>query len=697
MIAEELLKKAVAAQRNGRPDAAAVACRQVLEREPENVAAHNQLALLLYQLGRADEALTHVRIAAQLDPHSAELLNNLGGLLEHTGQLSEAIAVYRRAVKVAPHLAVPQFNLGDALRKDNQPDEALTPLRAAATLDPNLQEAWAALGTALASLNQPQAALGALHRAVELRPTDALTGRRLGDVLQSLRRFDEALARYEQVIRDDPRSYEAWYGLGRTHMEAGRAAAAAKAFEECVALAPRFAFGVHDLGKSLFELGCIERAMTLLRRAADLGENEVRRHALENLAILVPGSPADDNRSILETRQAWGRLMVDGARIQPARQCGNLPLESHAGPLRIGYLSSFFHRPNWMKPVWALINRHDRDRFQLHLFCDAPPQQLEAPYRPHPADRIHDIRRLSDEQAAVLIAEQKLDLLVDLNGYSAPQRLPLCLLRSAPRLVGWFNMYATSGLDCYDYLIGDEHVIPVAEEPFYTEQILRVPHCYLTFEVDYPVPDVGPLPALTGAPFTFGCLASQYKINEQVVVAWSEILKRCPGVRLLIRNKALGESAAQQQLRERFAAQGISVEHLLLEGPSTHFEFLDTYRRIDLALDVFPYSGGTTTMEALWQGVPVVSFNGDRWASRTSVSLLQAAGLGEFVGRSLREYVDLAVNWAADRETLARLAMVRSGLREQLRLSPVCDSTAFAQDMECLYQQIVNSSAPRRI
>jgi predicted O-linked N-acetylglucosamine transferase (SPINDLY family) len=263
--------------------------------------------------------------------------------------------------------------------------------------------------------------------------------------------------------------------------------------------------------------------------------------------------------------------------------------------------------------------------------------------------------------------------------------LGLYPLRPAPILVGWFNLYATSGLACFDYLIGDEHVIPAREEPYYAERILRVPHCYLTFQVDYPVSDVAPPPVLATGQLTIGCLASQHKITDHVVQTWAEVLRRSPGVRLLIRNATLSRPEHQDHLAERFARQGISRERLCLEGPAEHYEFLQTYDRIDLALDTFPYSGGTTTMEALWQGVPVVTFDGDRWASRTSVSLLRAAGLDEFVGRDRAEYLEICVRLATVSDGPARLQAFRAGIRERLRNSPVCDAASFARAMEALY------------
>lgn len=187
---------------------------------------------------------------------------------------------------------------------------------------------------------------------------------------------------------------------------------------------------------------------------------------------------------------------------------------------------------------------------------------------------------------------------------------------------------------------------------------------------------------------TFGCLASQYKITDEVLAAWAEILRRAPSARLLIKNADSGVAAHQRFFRDKFAAMGIAGERVAFGRPEKHFAFLDAYRDVDIALDTFPYNGGTTTTEALWQGVPVVTFDGDRWASRTSATLLREAGLGEWVADDLAGYVDQAVQWATDADAPRKLAELRSAMRERLRAAKVCDTAAFARSMEGLFQQM---------
>jgi protein O-GlcNAc transferase len=228
-------------------------------------------------------------------------------------------------------------------------------------------------------------------------------------------------------------------------------------------------------------------------------------------------------------------------------------------------------------------------------------------------------------------------------------------------------------------------VIPPEEERFYSERIVRVPGSYLTFEVGYPVPDVADAPSRGRGAITFGCLAPQYKITGKVIEAWSRILLQVPASTLLLKSRALAAEGVRRFVHEQFAGHGIDPERIRLQGPAAHYRFLETYGEIDLALDTFPYNGGTTTSEALWQGVPVVAFSGDRWLSRTSASILHAAGLGEFVGKTLDDYLAIAVRGANAPE---RLAELRRDMRARLRDSAVCDTETFARNMERIYNDI---------
>jgi predicted O-linked N-acetylglucosamine transferase (SPINDLY family) len=535
---------------------------------------------------------------------------------------------------------------------------------------------------------RPGEEISRLEAALRQDPTSAVRYGRLADCLHAQGKLARAVEAYRQAVALEPTLAGAWWGAGCALSRLGDHASAVECLRKFVALEPAHGMALCNLGHSLLELGQADAAMEAFRKSVVHLPTDAQCPVLTNIAVAIPGSPAARNQEILQARREWG------ARCMPPAPTGATGSRTHvhsARPLRVGYVSAFFAKRNWMKPVWGLVNHHDRNQFEVHLFSDGSRSSIDQGYRPDARDHFYDVAALSIPELARLIQEVEIDLLVDLNGFSRPARLPLFALRPAPMQVAWFNMYATSGLDCFDCLVGDAYVSPADEEPWYTERIVRVPGCYLTFEVDYPVPEVSPAPCLKCGRITFGCMAPQYKITPQIVEAWSRILRQCPQSRLVLKNMVLGKRSGCEFVRAAFGRFSISEDRLDLDGPAEHFAFLERYNDIDLALDTFPYNGGTTTMEALWQGVPVLAFTGDRWASRISASLLQGAGLAQFVTPDLDHYVARAVALANSPDTPHLLAELRLTMRDRLQSSPVCGTAAFARDMEALYRQMWQS------
>ncbi len=603
--------------------------------------------------------------------------------LEHhrAGRLDEAARLARKALAKRRD----DFNalqlLGAIAYQRNDDPEAIRCLERATSLVPGHAGAVKLLGMALMRQGRAEEAVVRFRRAAELDPNQATTHAQLADALHMLGRRAEAVEPYRQAVALAPDNAEAWWGLGCVLEALGNDAGAADAFRRLIALDPNHGHAYHNLGRVLFKFGQVDDALGMFAAATErLGSNPVTQG---NVAAMVPGCQGADHAAVLEARRAWGSL----ACPSPARP-QSLTIHSSDRPLRLGYVSGFFAERNWMKPVWGLINHHDREQFEIHLFSDAPESRIEQGYAKDRRDVFHDTTRLSNDDFARLVTEHGIDVLIDLNAYSRPGRLPLFALRPAPVAVAWFNMFATSGLDVFDALIGDAHVIRAEEEPYYSEPIVRVPGSYLTFEVGYPVPDVAPAPSLETGWLTFGCLGPQYKITNAVIAAWARILEESPGTRLLVKNVVLGQDEARSFLRDQFRRFEIDPSRVDLEGPAEHYTFLEAYAKVDIALDTFPYNGGTTTMEALWQGVPVLTFDGDRWASRISASLLRSAGLPEFVTPDLDSFVNRALEFARDPAAPHQLNTLRGSLRDRLRRSSVCDCVTFARNMEGIYRDL---------
>jgi protein O-GlcNAc transferase len=508
-----------------------------------------------------------------------------------------------------------------------------------------------------------------------------MTDIQAADALHLAGDIDAAADAYRRVIAADRRNFAAWYGLGGARLRAGAYGEASDALLHAVRLRPDDVGAWGLLAEVLFKLGEVERAIDAYRRAA--ADPSMRAVAEENVAVIIPGSASAGNADVFAARRAWGQRLAAG--VNPVKRPERPP---SGGKLRIGYVSAFFDKANWMKPVYGVINRHDRDRFEVHLVSLGGDPSASAGYVDHAYDVIWQAGSSDDETVARRLAAAGIDVLVDLNAYSAPKWLRLFQRRPAPLQIGWFNSFATSGLDCFDGIVGDDAVVPAAEEIFLTERVLRVRGTYLAFEVLYAVPDVAPPPCSSnGGRLTFGALASAYKLNDLTLGIWARILRSAPTARLLVRAPTLADPSNRDHLRARFAALGIAHERIDLDGGAAHFDFLQSYDRIDIALDTFPYNGGTTTTEALWQGVPVLTYAGDRWVARTSASLLRAAGLDAWVASDEEDLLANASALAHDPATPARLAALRAGLRARLAASAACDTAGLCRELEQVYRQ----------
>jgi predicted O-linked N-acetylglucosamine transferase (SPINDLY family) len=544
-------------------------------------------------------------------------------------------------------------------------------------------DAAALLASALDLLRaqQPVEAAAVLLRAREQAPDHPAILEPLAEAYCRNGQLLAGLHVYDRLIELNLATSATWCATGNALVDVGEYAQAIGAYQRSLALEPVSPEARHNLARARYRLGEVSAAVDDLERCTAQCDD---LQPWLSLATIIPGCPAASAERIGQVRAEFGKRLAAGVRAPGTRRPAR---RKRSGPLCVGYLSAYFHRANYMKPVWGLVNHHDRAALRVCLFSDSPPQAGMPGYRPHPSDRVFPSGGLSNEELAASIEQSGIEVLVDLNAYSVPERLALFVHRICPVTTAWFNMYATSGLPAFDYLVGDAEVVRPEEEPFYRERILRLPVSYLTFQVDYAVPEVVDPPCLRAGQVTFGSLVSQYKITPGVLDAWAAILRAAPNSRLLLANAALQSIHNRQYLCDAFAQRGVGHQRLELRGPAEHLAFLGNYHDIDVALDCFPYNGGTTTMEAIWQGVPVLALEGDRWAARTSQSLLRCCDLGRFLAADRESYVALAARLASDRATPDHLHELRRTMRDRLLRSSACDTRTLARGMEDIFRQ----------
>jgi predicted O-linked N-acetylglucosamine transferase (SPINDLY family) len=383
------------------------------------------------------------------------------------------------------------------------------------------------------------------------------------------------------------------------------------------------------------------------------------------------------------------------ARRFAARQFGHLT--GHAGvpdnapdpdrPLRIGYVSGDFRSHSVAYYLLPLLEARDRDNYRILCFVNNPREDAVTDQFRALADDWISIRGLTDDQATDRVRAASVDVLVDLSGHTAANRLGVFARRAAPVQVSWLGYPNTTGLDSIDYRITDAIADPVGAraDAGYAETLYRLPGCFLCYCEDARSGAVAPPPSARNGYATFGSFNTLAKITDEVVAVWARILHAVPDARLLLKSQSLDQDSSRHAVHARFAARDIGPERVELMGLVAKEAHYQVYSRVDIALDTFPYNGTTTTCEALWMGVPVIGMQGHAHAGRVGATLLEHAGLGEFVTPDPAGYVALAQSLAADGE---RRAALRSSLRAHVGASPLMDKARFAARMEQAYRDM---------
>ncbi len=630
--------------------------REAAHMEPDKAVVHNHIGATLAALGRPDEAIPAYRRAIELDPHAATVLNNLGNLLHDRRQIDEALSYYRRALQAQPDYADAHNNLGVALRELGRRDEAVASFHAALACRPDFVEAHSNLGSLLQEMNRIEEAVAHCLKAVEINPQFAAAHSNLGHVLHAARRYGEAL----------------------------------ESFRRALDLTPGFADAHSNLGALYRDMGQLDLAVQSCMAALQSDPDHLDAHS--GLLFSCNYLAHESGAALVGHARRYGAAAARRARR--ATTWANLP--DPARRLRIGFVSADLHRHPvgyFLDSVIAALHARHGTSLELHAYANNPKRdELTERLQAHCAGW-RTVLGMSDEKLARQIQEDRIDILIDLSGHTTGTRLSMFAWKPAPVQASWLGYFATTGLDAMDYLVADPWTLPSREEAHFSERIRRLPETRLCFSApDADIP-VGTLPALTNGYVTFGCCNNLSKLGGTVLALWARILHAQPDSRLLLKNKQFSDTATQEDMVRRFAAHGIGRERLILEGPASRHDYLRTHRNIDIALDPFPYTGGTTTAEALWMGVPVLTLAGERFIARQGVGLLANAGLAGWIAADAEDYLAKAMAFAGD---LPALAHLREGLREQVLASPLFDAERFAGHFEAMLRGMWNTWCSRQ-
>jgi predicted O-linked N-acetylglucosamine transferase (SPINDLY family) len=654
----------------GRYDEAEKCYRKALAIRPDAPVAHYNLGNTLLEKGCPAEAAQCYERALAQEPGYTEARLNLGGALRDLGRLADAVACYRRALENAPDDPGILVNLGAVLRDLGKPDEAEEYYRRALDLAPDSALGHFNLANLLRELGRTGEAVAGYERAVALNPDCAAMYVNLGNALRDLGKTEESVGVYRKALELEPENADALLNLGNAFKEMGNCGEAAETYGKVLGLRPDMAEAHYNLGTVLQDQCRMEEAVACYRRAVELKPDHAIAHS--NLLMNLQYDPDITPEALLEESRAWERSHLAGVRIMPPP--GNDPDPDR--PLRIGYVSGDLRRHPVGYFLDGVLASHDPDRFQVFCYANQSfSDDLSDRLRTNAAAwRI--IPAKSDDEVAELIREDRIDILVDLSGHTARNRLLVFGRRPAPVQATWAGYVGATGLTAMDYLISDWQETPEGSDRWYGETVVRLPDCYVCYAPPEYAPPVAPLPALRNGFVTFGCCNNLAKINPRVTALWTRLLREIPDARLLLVTKALGDRAARDRCQEAF--DGVA-DRVSFSGMVPHAELLARYGEVDIALDPFPYSGGLTTLEGLWMGVPAITLGGDRFASRHTLSHLTAVGLTEFIATDEDDYIARAAALARDP---AWLESIRLGLRDTMAASPLCDCRRFTRNLE---------------
>jgi len=630
-------------------------------------------------LVNAEKYLKQVCKKSKTDAESWYLLGLVYGQKENHVKAEQ---YFRHVIKIEPNIAEAYTNLAVSLNVQAKHEECSKLLIPFLERHPNDVDALINLSIALLALKQPEPVVKYGLRAVELMNNNSTAYETLASAYTMLKQFDKAAECFETALQLNEQN------VGVIHNYA-KLALLNNDYNHCIELCnkaleirPAFSAAQRTLFSALIKKGKIKESLALSQNILKQFPNEIDHHVryLFNLNYDENISP----EKIMHEHLRWGEAISNAAKNNKKKIFSN---NSNAQKIRIGYVSPDFRKHSVAFFFAPLLKNHDKKQFDIFCYSNVKKTDEITEEFKHHADHWRDIYKLSDQQLTKQIIKDKIDILVDLAGHTNGNRLNAFIDKPAPIQITYLGYPSTTGLPAIDYRLVDENTDPSDSENYTTEKLLRVPECFLCYSNSI---ESQPIPTKQRNSIVFGSFNNLPKINARVVASWAEIMQQVEGSTLYLKSRSFSDNNVCLDYLSMFEKEGIAQNRITLVGlVEDELEHMQCYNNIDIALDTFPYNGTTTTCEALWMGVPVVCFNGDRHASRVSSSLLHAAGLNELIAENREEYVKKAVALAND---TARLKNYRATIRDQMLNSPLCDEQGFTKKVEHIYEELYSQT-----
>jgi protein O-GlcNAc transferase len=637
----------------------------------------------LFDAGQLAEAGSLCLAIIGDDPRCADALHLLARVHARRGAPGQAAELVTRAIRAAPGRPDLHMSLANLLMNAGNVSAAAASYAAAAQLDPGSFEATANHGIALARLRRYAEAEAALQRALALKPASEPVLTSLAGVLQGMGRSAEAADAARRAVAADPAAPEAWTNLGLALHSLGQLADAAAACERAIAVAPGFAMAWYNLGHVLNDEWRADEARPRFLRAVELDPGyQPAWHAMLFNSLY---DPAETEQTIRAAHERWSRTVgqvaaAPGPDVRPSGGPSRRP--------RIGYVSPDFRTHSCAAFLQPLFAEHDPAAVEVFAYSAVErPDAVTEWFRSH-TPHWRNVHGLADRRIAELVRSDGIDILVDLAGHTLNQPLGAFALKPAPVQLAWLGYPATCGLPQIGFRLTDLEADPPGDaDRHHVEQLVRLAGGFHCYRAPDDAPDVAPLPAGRNGCITFASFNNISKVTPEAVRAWARILLALPDARLLLKGKLLVHDEARKRLHRAFERAGVTAERVELRTWIPRQDNpLAAYGDADIALDTFPYNGTTTTFEALWMGVPVITLRGARHAARVGASILTHLGRPEWIADDTDSYVAAAIELASD---LSGLEGQRRTLRSTLAQTTLCDARGFARKIETVYRALL--------
>lgn len=658
---------------------------QALTINPNYAPAYYNIGVIYSESNHFEEALYYYNKAVEANRMYVEAYCNMGVIYKNTARLEEAITYYEKALVLNPNFTIARTNmaialtdLGTKIKAEGKAKLGIQYYKKALTYNSQYPDAYYNLGVAFGEAHKYDRAIWYYELSVHFNPYCCEAYNNLGVIYRDQDNLDKSAMCYQSALAINPKFAQSLNNIGVVYTVQGKLDEAYAYVRSAIEEDPMYSEAYNNLGVLYRDEGMIAEAIKCYEKCLSI--NILSRNSGQNRLLAMNYLPSLEVKDVYRAHKDWGELF---AKQFTRFSSFTNTLDTHR-QLRIGYMSPdfFIHSVSYF--IEAILTNHNKNDFHVICYSNVVKEDAKTHKLKQLPSEWRNITALSAQQAATLIREDKIDILVELAGHTSGNRLDVTAMKPAPIQITYIGYPNTCGVPTIDYRITDSVADPHNSDQYYVEELVRLPTGFLCYT---PSPEAGsvlPLPALTNGHVTFGSFNNLAKINDEVLDLWSAILKAVNNSRLVIKCKPFASETVKKKFIAKFQDRGIDSSRLTLIGllPMNH-DHMQAYSLMDISLDTFPYAGTTTTCEALWMGVPVVTLTGKSHAHNVGASLLTQIGCPEWICSTKEQYIACAVSLSS---CLSTLSKTRTSIRDRMQSSPLCDSKPFTLSLERVFR-----------